>query len=226
MSRARGNRQDEKNAFLQANPEIFEHDTELSVGKSGGIFEVQAEGEKGLLRDYEEKIIDTDPEITLLRDLDTFEVDFDFFDNDGEDDALMTLTEEGFGLIGEDDDSFDGNGDLTQDAMDIREGEVLDGDVRFEDNLEDDEGLIGVNIEFKVLNDDAGTVELNIEDDGPDQLITFDVSQDSAGTMGNIAFVAPSGDPFTDFQFTVSGDVQVSVIGIGFSTNFVEVFDL
>lgn len=242
MSRARDRKVQEKQDFLNENPEAVEHDTQLSVSPDS-FFDIEVTGSKGMLVGYEGDVQTREPMITLLSDLDTKEIDFDFLD--GGEDAFLTLTEDGMGILGEDENAYKNNGDLKKDARDIREGEVLDtdlrGEPRHEGNLEfrelveeggeDEFGVTGVNIEFTVLNNKSGTVELllqpnegperNLRDiEGPGQLITFDVDQGSKGLTDNIGFVALDGDVLGGFQFTVSGDVQVALTGIDFSTNY------
>lgn len=243
MSRARTRKQEEKRQFLEDYPEAVEHDTQLSVAQNpfSGLFDVQAEGSKGMLVNYEDDVDMRLPEITLLGDLDTEEIDFDFLT--GEDEARLTLTEDGMGILGEDENIFrKSDGALKRDARDIREGEVLDTDLRglpfdgrrvevHEGGEDEMFGVTGVNIEFTVLNNKSGTVELilppsEMEEmnlrglEGPGRLITFDVDQGSKGLADNIGAVALDGEVFGGFQFTVSGDVQVALTGIDFSTNY------
>lgn len=241
MSRARERKQQETQQFLQENPEAIEHDTQLSVAQNPGtgFFEVQVGGSKGVLFDARDEGGDSDleedetidPLITTLSDLDTNEIDFDFMD--GGEDGFLTLTEYGMGIAGEDDNLFrKSDGELKKDAKDIREGEVLEVDaVRFpreehELNIqveggEDDEfGMTGANIEFTVLNNKSGSVELLLEQDGPDQLITFDIAQGNKGLMDNIGFVAFDDEVFGGFELSVSGEVQIALTGIDFSTNY------
>ena len=243
MSRARGRKQQETRDFFAENPEAFDFDTQLSVVGNGRRFEVQAEGSKGALRDYDDEEL-VDPLITLLSDLDTFEADFEFRDADGEDDALLTLTEYGFGIIGEDEDVIkegdDGEDVLRNTAQDIREDEILEVDFQNrpypEMGMQEERGFdveeifggTAVNIDFMVLNNKSGTVQLFIEpgDEGPDELITFDVGADSKGLQENVGFVMPDGQVFAGFDFTVIGDVRVSVTGIDFSSNYNGILDL
>lgn len=236
MSRARGRKQQETQAFFAENPEAFDHDTQLSVTNTNGRFEVLAEGEKGDLRENEGPVF-SNPLITLLYDLDTSEADFDFYapNEEGEDfEGFLTLTEQGFGIIGEDEpvikEDDDDEPELRNTAEDIREGEKLEVDFPpyyfpygGKQLFEEENGPFGgtaVNIDFMVLNNQAGTVELTINNEGPDQLITFDVGEDSKGLQDNIGFVMPDGQVFDGFDVTVSGDVRVSLTGIDFSSNF------
>lgn len=226
MSRGRQAKSEAKTAFLDAHPESIDHDTILSVSESP-FFEVIAEGEKGNLRGYNDEEF-VHPLITTLDDLDTFEADFDFHTGGEDYGGHLTLTEDGFGILGEDENPIRNNGELKRDARGIEEGEVLDFDIRNtpESHLECDEeeeefGGTAVNIDFTVLNNKSGTVELRLfQDDGPSILREFDVAQGSKGNVHNIGYVMPEGDVYDEWQFSIDGNVEVAISQIGFSTNY------
>ena len=241
MSRARARKQQDTREFFAENPEAFDHDTQLSVVNNGGRFEVQAEGSKGAIRDYDDEEL-VDPLITLLSDLDTFEVDFNAHaDPDPEnppfnlDPAFLSLTEQGFGILGETENVFkdEDEDELRNTAEDIRVGESLEVNFRNFPFLEVQEiedgpegsvfGGTAVNIDFMVLNNQPGTVQLFVNSGTPggqDELITFDVGADSKGLQENVGFVMPDGEVFAGFDFEVTGDVRVSLTGIDFSSNY------
>lgn len=250
MSRARSRKQDDKVAFLQANPEAVEQETVVTVEKIGGEFEAIVTGRAERI-DYDD-IEFANNKITLLDDLSTEDADFDVWSNNGSvhppggsiggGEDFISLSKDGIGIMGEDEFLGEDNGgyDVPREARAIDDGETLNFDIGFVKKAkkkgegDDDEeadfldyseappGGIATNIEFKVLNNKSGTVELVLygEDEGTVAVKTVEIGAGQKGTMDMIGHVMDPNTTFTEWDFSVEGDVQVAITEIGYSTNF------
>lgn len=251
MSRARARKQEEKVEFLQSNPGAIEQETKLTVEKIGGEFTVVVTGEAEL--DSYSDIDFTNNKITLLHDLDTTDSDFDVYSDaspvhppeggfgGGED--FFSLSNKGFGVMGEDEflGEDEGGFDVPRAAKAINDGETLnfelevfekkkakgEGDEEVEssflDYSEADDGGTATNIKFEVLNNQSGTVTLEIygEDEGGLIVVkTVEIGDGQKGVMEDIGHVMAPNTTFDEWEFSVEGDVQVAITEIGYSTNY------
>lgn len=251
MSRARTRKQEEKVTFLQTNPEAVEQETVVTVEKSGGIFEAMVTGRAERV-DYDDiefatgKItllsdLDTeDADFDARSDGNPVHPPGGSFGG-GED--FISLSKDGIGIMGEDEFLGEDNGgyDVPREARAIDDGETLNFDVEtfikkakkkgeddddeeadFLDYSEAPPGGIATNIEFKVLNNKAGTVELVLygEDESTIAVKTVEIGAGQKGTMDMIGHVMTPNTTFSEWDFSVEGDVQVAITEIGYSTNY------
>lgn len=192
------------------------------------------------------------------------QVAINFVEGDGEDwfegeDGGISLSEEGIGvfsyeemyqkiLIGEDGEEVD-----NTDPIALNDDEFIGFDVFGEDfnefigfqmlgEEEDDDddyepfdpGITGLNIQFEVLNDEAGSVDLFfanfpfmvkhefLEGFQVPQANGFsvDIAEGQKGTVDNIGFFLPDIGAVDVWDLSVDGDVNIAITGIDFSTNF------
>lgn len=245
MSRARARKQEEKKEFLQENPQLIEYDTVIGVGNNpDGEFTVDARDGLG-----DPLFVDEDVDAAIANEitvLDDFTVMGDGrFDGgeDGGEDAAVTLGPDGIGVQGEDE-YFNAHAPspvIPDDAFSIDEGETLEFDLETQQNFVGN-GIQSLNgptlgftdllIEYKVLNDGAGDIELELEqgggfvvygpnlNSGPPAPINIQIGTGQSGTTGEIEVDAPMGMFFGGFDLTVEGDVEIVVTGISYGSDF------
>lgn len=258
MSRARGRKQQEAREFFTENPELIEYDTVISVGQDqNGFFELQAVD--GLGNPLGVSHNDGPPpteDITVAIDAVVFGRGFldatsepPFVQDNRPFDADLTFSENGIGILGEDDGqipqvAFDGEGDfdLPPDADAINSGETLEFDVflpkgppirpaGLEDGIEpplfEVPGITDLLIEYTVLNDGGGVVALEFEQnffregDAPsvDPEVMF-INPDSEDDAGRFELDFEGMDGVSGWNLSVFGDVEIAVTGISYGTNF------
>lgn len=247
MSRARARKQEEKQEFFESNPEAVEHDTQISVEKDGIHLLVASDGEGPLplFNDVEEST----GKVTYLDDAETEEGRFFAFESEGGDggeDAYISLSKDGIGVLGEDEQAFnENNNNAPRESRAMDEGEgivfITDGGFGGHEGCfqvqggEDEFGLSGVNIEFEVLNNKGGLITLVMFDTGkvkpnpeqqqeigpPEQSFIqteIEIAAGEKGRVEDIGFFLPEGELYDGFQVFVDGQVQVALVGVDYST--------
>ena len=256
MSRARGRKQQETIEFFEENPELVEYDVQVGVtsvdGPKGEIFLPDVRDGLGFpINDPEgedffgpaERMFAPD-EVTLA--LGVLPPDALLFAPGGEGGPLpglfpmlvennsLTLTEEGIGILGEDerdalDDALGEDEALPTDAKAINEGEVLFfgyGDLLpiFEQEPVEPGPpgmLTDVLIEFTVLNDAGGTVGFQAGSIfGPEEPFEeeFQIAPNSEDSTGQFEVDFLPDDFVNLWALSVTeGDVAIAVTGISYA---------
>ncbi len=236
MSNARGNRGDDKQAFLTQNPNLIEYDTNISVVDLGGIFNVAATDGLGQPLPVSLRGAVPGAGSTLAKEVDltdgTLSVTAPVPSHPSLD-PFITLSDRGFGVFSENDVPL-------ENTYVLNNGEALGFEVNdsfcpsfitlnggFMTN-----GITDLLIEYEVLNDEAGTITLEFDNAAPPLLHlgngplgptppeVVNIATGSENSTGFIEVDAPYGMPFGGWEFTVDGDVNVAVTGISYGTNF------
>ena len=239
MPRRRAERQQEKEEFLQQNPELIRVETRIEV--------VTTEGEDGEDTDIDVEIsqegfppetLDLDDPLEfengfLVDDLSLFP--FAIIAGDGlnlsnlddePDQALLSITESGFGVASRDELNIDPDADGEDLSVDIVESDEDDELPDGAGTISDDEGLFilsfaasSLGIDFMVTG--RGSVQLTAgligeDDQGEEELVT-EVFQTPRGAEPGDVFRLEVEDP-SAFIFgaalTTTGTAEVSILGI------------
>lgn len=241
MSRARTRKQEEKIDFLTQNPELIEYDTHLSVVPDGGGFTVEAKD--GLGQPLPVFLTELGPGLvsTLVREVELVDGTLSVtapVPSDPFLEPFISLNDDGFGVFSENDVPIKETGTLN-------DGEALGfeffGPFALVSTLNGGPPAFGITdllIEYEVLNNGAGTIELQLENapspvvyvgnglPGPTPPEVVQVDSGSKNTTGHIEVDAAPGMAFGGWDLTVEGNVQIAVTGISYGTEhgFVEPF--
>lgn len=244
MPRRRAERQQEKEEFLQQNPELITYTTRIEVdGPDHGEddFDAVASQNGGPFENLFVRDEDDGPGFLLTNQIEG--PGFAIFGGETTselepglggglfpivDPALVSLTENGFGITGEEEDKPE-----LPDGLDtIDEGELL-GVAVFDDGEdygEDDEGGVSFGIDFTASG--RGSVEITLftragpkEEFGEQHTETFDIPFGTQpGDLLSFEVDAPNNSLFNFAQVATNGGASISVVGIDLETSFQGVF--
>ncbi|NRB02462.1 MAG: hypothetical protein HRU30_04285 [Rhodobacteraceae bacterium] len=248
MPRRRAERQQEKEEFLQQNPELITFTTRIEVDADGGEDAVFSQDggpfEEAGIDDFEggnDSFILVDGIFGPTFEIRAFEDvpgPFLFQPN------LISISENGFGVAGEDE-LFGGEDELMVEPMmlgedededpippgvdTVDEGEVFSVEVDNGEDFggedfggeDDDEGGLSFGIDFTTSGRGSVVIEL-FDDDGPVPILTetFNIPFGTQpGTVLNFEVDTPDGELFQYADVSTNG-TSISIVGVDLETNF------
>lgn len=247
MSRGRQAKADAKKTFLTQNPELIEYDTQISVTEVAGAFVPDLRDGLGQqIQDNEDAPFFLGGDVAIAGGLVTVPTELDLPDGvlfavdtenppsqafGGDASAALTLTKNGLGVV--DADEFENLGEdlqgdnpkVAREARGMDEGEIIvfGPDGLFGDSEDWDNPpfvFTDLLIEFTVLNNKAGTLNLSMEEIYSNSPVEHRVEIDagSKNTTGQIELDFDLEDDFSLWTFGVEdGGLEVIVTGISYS---------